>query len=1110
MGLAWVATKQRLVGSKCAFAGRSARLLLAAFLVTLSFFYSDTQAQNQFEDKPIAEVIVTFEGVDKSISANETFRMIARDALGSTYSTVRVREAIEKLYATKQIAAVSVEATDGTGGTSVRFVVRRKTQAQRVSIKLPEDDESKLTEQELLFRLNLLDAGTAITEQTLQYNANLILEYLRDRGFFKAEVTYTVQPLESQTEVGVTFNVTPNEQARVESFNINIEGFDSAKLLDEVKLKNGERFTRPLLQDDIETIRSVLRQNDFLAPALEEPRVVYVSERNSITISLAGKVGPIVEVDVEAERDRVGNRTQNRLLPLKREGSLDYAAIVEGERRLETHYQEQGYFFVDVAPVCSIDPPLDTTDNTTVKNDTEFLCSALSSNDLQNKKVAVTYRVDLNRQLKLTDIRLEGTTQFTIEEIKTVLESQEANILGIIPLFGYGRGYTSERLLETDAGTIRSLLRELGHRDATVRVNQGVSPDGNNLIITFVVEEGPRTIVSGVDIAGNSAFTDDVLKAQLPQLEGTYFSRAKIRNGQRKLQQFYSDAGYYDAKVDFSIDERITDPISGQSLFKVVYTVNNEGQRVLIDRILITGNEKTKEEAILRALALRPGEYLKAKDVYASEQNLYATDAFARVEIKPRAAMQRPGSADRMTDVIVSVEEQPARILSYGGGVSTDLGASGFADIRHFNFLGNLWQAGARVRMSQRQQLAQIDFLNPRFIPDGDKRYAPLTFTAQYQRDSTVTRFFRSAFDKGTFGIVQRVDENGNPIDEFGNETGDPTINRLTLSAETQRTISRRDRSLIFFRYKFEDVRLYNIESLLIKELLLPDARIRTSGFGVTFVRDTRRNCLVKYTILDIIARGEAGEPCRYSASDPTHGDYLTAEYNVSVPFLGANTGFNKFQASYNIYRTVPFLKNTTFAGRAILGIGHVFSNGDRFTNSAYPELNGSLPISERFFAGGGNSIRGFDFEEAGPRVVVVPQGIFRNSNGEPVFLDPFTIPFGGNALAVVNMEARIPITNSVRAVPFYDGGNVFKSPKDIFNPADTVPNNVNAANLRAVWTHTVGLGLRLKTPVGGEFAIDFGYLLNPPRFLIPQGLNPPAIYQLKQEQIHFRFSQAF
>jgi hypothetical protein len=51
---------------------------------------------------------------------------------------------------------------------------------------------------------------------------------------------------------------------------------------------------------------------------------------------------------------------------------------------------------------------------------------------------------------------------------------------------------------------------------------------------------------------------------------------------------------------------------------------------------------------------------------------------------------------------------------------------------------------------------------------------------------------------------------------------------------------------------------------------------------------------------------------------------------------------------------------------------------------------------------------------------------------------------------------------------------------------------------------------LRLKTPVGGEVGVDYGYLLNPPRFLIPQISGPNAIYQLPQGHIHFRFSQAF
>lgn len=1068
-------------------------------------------AQSEFEDRRIERIDIVFEGADRNLSVAEQYRLIARDELGATYSTVKIRDAIEKLYRTERIVSISVEATEvGADGVTLRFLIKRKTQASKVTVVVGNTVGEPVTEEELLLKLNLLTSGSAVTEQVLRDNADVILDYLRERGYFNAEVKPSQTPLPNANEAAVTFLVTPNAQAHVEAFKINIEGFDTAKVASDLESRPGEPFTRERLTKDVETIREALRREDFLAPELNEPRTVYDREKNSVSIELTGKVGPKVSVTVETEKEKVGSRTQNKLIPLKREGTLDFAAIVEGERRLENYYQEHGYFFADVTPVCSVDPPLRETPASAIKNDTEFVCSALGGVDLMNHKVEVKYRVDLKRQLRLVEMRLQGTDEFTMDEIQTALSSQEANALGFIPFFGYGRGYTSEKLLAEDAATIRSLMRELGFRDATVRVTQGVSPTGDDLIITFIVEEGVRTIVKDVDVVGSKEFPKDVLLAQVNSLVGQYYSQARVRNAVRKLQEFYSQQGYYDASVTRSIVERTDETATaGRKTIKVLFTVNNEGKKVFVDRILVTGNEDTKPSAVLRALTIHPGEVLRATDVYTSEQNLYSSDVFSRVEIKPQPAGERP-DGNRLSDVIVNLEEQPPRLITYGGGFSTDLGLSGFFDIRHFNLFGRLYQGGARVRWSQRQQLVQLDFLNPRFLRDGKDRFAPLTFTAQYQRDSTVTRFFRSAFDKGTFGIVQRVDPDGNPIDVFGNPAGDPTINRLTLTAETSRTISRKKRSLLLFRYRFEDVRLFNIESLLIKDLLIPDAKTTISGFGASFVRDTRENCNIKYTILDIIAKGEAGPPCRYSASDPTRGSYLTAEYNVSLPFLGANIGFHKFQASYQTFYTVKFLNNTTFAGRAILGLATVFAQGQRFNNAQFPDLDGILPISERFFAGGSNTLRGFDYESAGPRVVIVPTGTFINRDGNPIFLDPFTVPFGGNGLAIVNLEARIPLTKSIRAVPFYDGGNVFRRAGDIFNPPDAPPNDVARQNLRALWTNTVGLGFRIKTPVGGEFGIDYGYLLNPPRFLIPQGPNPNAIYQLKRDHIHFRFSQAF
>ena len=1081
--------------------------IFCSVLLAIAFGAVPTPAQSEFEGLKIESVDMMIDGTLQNTGPGETYLRIARENLGDTYAAVRVRDAIEQLFRQGDVASVEVSGEPKGTGVALTFAVKRKPRAKKVSIVIDPASDAKVTEQELLFRLDLLDPGAVISEGSLESNATAILEYLRERGYLRARVTFDRQTI-SQNEVAVTYNVIPGEPARVEALNVKIDGFNATEVSKDLELQPGEVYTRELLTGDTERVRTALIKEGFLAPTLVPPEPVYDPEKNAITINFTGRAGPKVEVTVVSEKKDLGESTKRRLLPIVREGSLDYAAIIEGERRLENYYQEKGYFFATVIATCSVEPLSPPgTPATTVG--TEAACSSLSSEDFADRKAVVRYVVNLDRRLKLEDIRLRGTSLFTIEDIYTVLESQRANLLGIIPLFGYGRGYTSDRILEADAATIRSLLREFGYRDATVRANQGVSPNGEDLIITFEVEEGLPTKVSEVEIRGNTAFSNAELKALLPPLEGLNYSRARVRNGQRRIAEFYSKAGYFDAEVEFSVDEGVSTTTGAQREFKVIYTIKSEGKPVYISRILVTGNERTREESVRRALAFREGQLLTAADVYLSEQNLYESDAFSQVEIKPQAAGERPDGS-RNVDVIVNVVEQAPRLLTYGGGFSTDVGGNGFVDFRHFNFLGRLWQAGGRVSVSQQQQIIQLDFVDPRFLREKDNRFAPLRVSAQYQRDSTVTRFFRSAFDRGTFGIVQRVDADGNPIDEFGAPIGDPTLNRLTFTAETNRTISREKRSILYVRYRFEDVRLFNIGSLLIKELLLPDSRIRVSGFGATFVRDTRKNCSARYSILDIIARGEPLEPCRYNATDPTHGDYLTAEYNVSVPTLGANVGFNKFQASYNFYRTFPKFRNTTFAARGIIGLASVFKENNRFGPPDFPGLEKILPISERFFAGGANTLRGFEFESAGPRVVVTPQGTFRDSDGNIVVLPPFTIPFGGNALAVLNLEARMPVSKSIRLVPFYDGGNVFRRVGDIFNPPDIPVTDTFQRNLIARWTHTVGLGLRVKTPVGGEFGIDYGYLLNPPTFLIPQTVGPPANYQLSPSKLHFRFSQAF
>ncbi|HEX8845638.1 MAG TPA: POTRA domain-containing protein [Pyrinomonadaceae bacterium] len=1097
-----------------------------------------------YEGRVITAVEVVIEGSPRDETAEAELRSLLSVATGTQYTAVRVRESLQALFESGLVSNARVEVsetcaapastpTNASRPLCVRFIVQRQVKVGEVKLSLDIPPGSPISEDEMRARLNMLEPGARLSEQVLKTNADLIQAYLRDKGFFRAEVNYAQvrDPADpTGTRQTVVFSIVPGEQARVADFVIRIEGFDAESVRPKLKLQRGTPFTRSALGEDIGIIRQAIIKMGFLAPQLKDERVSLNPETSEINILLEGGIGPKVEVAVP--NYELKEKTLRSLLPIKREGNVDYSAIVEGERRLRNRLQESGYFFAEITPVCTVTPAPQAA---AALNGTPEMCQNLNPAELTGHTINVTYSVERGRRFKLTDIRIEGTDELRIEDVVDELRTQKANALGFIPLLGYGRGYTSAELLEQDRRTIRARMQELGYRKAEVTTRQGVSIEGENLIITFAVDKGPRTKIVGLEIRGNKIYTDAKLREEIlnagrarcaakfdagdytpcfQTTEGQPYSRSQAATDGNAILNLYARDGYVDADMEFGIVELprgVGTDGREEERVRLVYTIKKEGDKVFINRIFVNGNIRTKKEAILALIPLKEKDVLRAEKLTESERALYATDVFRQVIIRTEPAGETT-SGFKKRDVIIDVEELKPREMRYGGGYSTDNGPLGFFDIRNLNMFGKLRQGAFRVRASRRQQVVRLEYLDPHFRRYGENSFAPLALSAQYQRDTTVTRFFRSTIDRGAFGIVQRLDADGNPIDinctlpnEEDCRVGEPTINRFTINAETQRVIDRKSRSILFLRYSYEDVRLYNINSLLIASILRPDRAIRLSRFGATFVRDTRN-----------------------SQFDTQRGDFLTLDYSLALRQLGGNLSFNKFQANYRRYYQLKQVRGTVLAGNITLGLATVFNPRDRNENGVIDDTDKTLPISERFFAGGSTTLRGFGFEEAGPRVVVpecflqspVPRGcgIFRNRKGELIQLDPFTVPIGGNALAVINLEARTSLTKAFQIVPFYDGGNVFRRVGDIFgrndvdenNPALTRAERINAHNLRARWTHTVGLGLGIKTPLGGTLSIDYGWLLNPPEFLIPQSGGGEATFRPKRGQLHFRFTRAF
>lgn len=165
---------------------------------------------------------------------------------------------------------------------------------------------------------------------------------------------------------------------------------------------------------------------------------------------------------------------------------------------------------------------------------------------------------------------------------------------------------------------------------------------------------------------------------------------------------------------------------------------------------------------------------------------------------------------------------------------------------------------------------------------------------------------------------------------------------------------------------------------------------------------------------------------------DPTRGSALDLSLDISPGVLGSEADFFRVQLRGRAHRP---LGSWVLSGRLAAGSVEPFA-------STEPE---DVPLVARFFSGGGNSVRGFDYRELGP-------------------LDATGEPLGGTTFAEASAELRVPLWRKLSGVVFVDAGLVHLEPwrwrlRDVF--------------------YSTGAGLRYSTPIG-PVRIDFGYVLNP------------------------------
>jgi outer membrane protein insertion porin family len=658
---------------------------------------------------------------------------------------------------------------------------------------------------------------------------------------------------------------------------------------------------------------------------------------------------------------------------------------------------------------------------------------------------------------------------------------KRARLRKLVPV--YAEGAVDEDLLQEGRRNIRDYFQRQGYFDADVQVNSRQEAQSGGQVIAYEISLGGRFRLARVKFIGNKYFSYELLYKRLQLQTASFasngkFSQRLVRDDGDSIRALYLSNGFREAQVTSTVDNNYegkkgnllvtytiaegpqtlvlnlevegNQQVSSNALLAVVGSTSGEpysdtsiasdrnnilamyynqgfpeahfqeevlptgaanrvrlvyhvteGPKIDVAKVLLSGYQHTRRGIIARQVEIKPGGPLRESDVVESQRRLYNLGVFNRVQIAP----QNPNGTDPDKVMVVDVQEGSRYTIGYGGGFEVQKLAGGSTTNPQGTTIGasprGIFEI-SRLNMFGRAQTATFKVRASTLQYRALVSYTAEDFLTRRSLNFQVIAFADKSQDVNTFTAIRY-------------EGALQLVQKLSPS------------SSLLYRYFYRRVEVPPSSLRINKdEIPLFSQPTLASGFGVTYARDRRDN-----------------------PGDATRGTFNSADTSIVLRTLGSSANFFR-----------GYVQNSTFTR---LGRAFVFARSAKF--GVEEPLNGTtesdIPLPERFFAGGGTSIRGFALNQAGPR-------------------DPFTgFPVGGLALLAFNQELRFPmrlpyIGNRLGGTLFYDAGNVYRDISHIsFAWKSPSPGNVD------YFSHTVGFGVRYPTPIG-PVRVDFGYQLNP------------------------------
>jgi outer membrane protein insertion porin family len=261
--------------------------------------------------------------------------------------------------------------------------------------------------------------------------------------------------------------------------------------------------------------------------------------------------------------------------------------------------------------------------------------------------------------------------------------------------------------LNLDRELLRKFYLSEGYADfRVVSAIAELSPDRDGFFLTFTISEGDRYKFGEVDVSTRFPGLDvDVLKTYLSMSEGDWYDSTDVEKTIATLTDVVGALGYAFVEVRPNI-RRNKDTKTVDVSFEV-----QEGPRVYVERINISGNTRTLDRVIRREFRLAEGDAFSSAKLRRSQERLRALGFFEKVDISAA-----PGSAPDKTNLEVQVVEQSTGEISFGAGYSTTAGVVGDISIKERNLLGKGQEIRLGLSVGTLSTNIDFSFTEPYFL----------------------------------------------------------------------------------------------------------------------------------------------------------------------------------------------------------------------------------------------------------------------------------------------------------------------------------------------------------------------------------------------------------